>query len=79
MNRQIKEAILNKIKEYSRIFIFRHVRNDGDCVGATKGFKRILQLSFPEKEIYLIDKDTAQYLEFMGPEEIGRASCRERV
>ena len=28
-----------------------------------------MQLSFPEKEIYLIDGETAQYLEFMGPED----------
>ena len=69
MNREVKEQILQKIKEYDRIMIFRHIRNDGDCVGATKGLKRILQLSFPEKEIYLIDQDTAQYLEFMGPED----------
>ena len=54
MNREVKQQILNKIKEYNRIMLFRHVRNDGDCVGATKGMKRILQLSFPEKEIYLI-------------------------
>ena len=35
MNEEIKLQILNKIKEYDRIFIFRHVRNAGDCVGAT--------------------------------------------
>ena len=69
MNREVKQQILNKIKEYNRIMLFRHVRNDGDCVGATKGMKRILQLSFPEKEIYLIDTDLAKYLEFMGPED----------
>lgn len=69
MNREIKEKILQKIKEYDRIMIFRHVRNDGDCVGATKGLKRILQLTWPEKEIYLIDGETAKYLEFMGPED----------
>jgi len=69
MNFEIKQAILQKIKEYHRIFLFRHVRNDGDCVGATKGFKAILQDSFPEKEIYLIDAETAAYLEFMGPED----------
>jgi len=69
MNREVKEKILQKIKEYDRIMIFRHIRNDGDCVGATKGLKRILQLSFPEKEIYLIDEDTAEYLAFMGPED----------
>ena len=69
MNYEVKLAILNKIKEYDRIMLFRHVRNDGDCVGATKGMKRILQLTFPEKEIYLIDSDKAQYLEFLGPED----------
>ena len=69
MNFEVKQQILNKIKEYDRIMIFRHVRNDGDCVGATKGLKRILQLTFPEKEILLIDTETAAYLAFMGPED----------
>lgn len=69
MNLEIKQKILQKIKDYHRIMLFRHVRNDGDCVGATKGLKRILQLTWPEKEIYLIDADTAKYLEFMGPED----------
>lgn len=69
MNREIKLAILNKIEEYDRIMLFRHVRNDGDCVGATKGLKRIIQLTWPEKEVYLIDGETARYLEFMGPED----------
>ena len=69
MNQKIMETILQKIKEYHRIFIFRHVRNDGDCVGATKGLKAILQQTWPEKEVYLIDKDTSAYLAFLGPED----------
>jgi phosphoesterase RecJ-like protein len=69
MNETVKQQILQKIKEYDRIMLFRHVRNDGDCVGATKGLKRILQLTWPEKEVYLIDSETARYLEFMGPED----------
>ncbi len=69
MNENTKKAILDKIRDYDRIMIFRHVRNDGDCVGSTKGLKRIIQLTWPEKEVYLIDKDTAAYLEFMGPED----------
>jgi len=69
MSMELKQEILQKIREYDRIFIFRHVRNDGDCVGASKGLKSILRASFPEKEIYLIDEDTAAYLEFMGPED----------
>ena len=69
MNREVMELILNKIKENNRIMLFRHVRNDGDCVGATKGLKSIIQATWPEKEVYLIDGDTARYLEFMGPED----------
>lgn len=69
MNKEIMEKILQKIKEYDRIMIFRHVRNDGDCVGASKGLKTILKLTYPEKEVYLIDSDTAAYLEFLGPED----------
>lgn len=63
------ETILQKIVEYDRIMIFRHVRNDGDCVGASKGLKEIIQASFPLKQVYLIDRDTAKYLEFLGPED----------
>ena len=69
MNYEIKKQILDKIQEYSRIILFRHVRNDGDCVGATKGLKEILRLTWPEKEIYIIAAETAKYLEFMGPED----------
>ena len=69
MNYEIKLQILNKIKAYDRIMLFRHIRNDGDCVGATKGLKRIIELTWPEKEVHLIDADTAEYLRFMGPED----------
>jgi len=69
MNLEIMQQILQKIKEYDRIMLFRHIRNDGDCVGATKGLQRILRLTWPEKEIYLIDEDLAQYLAFLGPED----------
>ena len=69
MNHEIKLQILNKIKAYGRIMIFRHIRNDGDCVGASKGLKRMIQCTWPEKEVYLIDSDTAEYLKFLGPED----------
>lgn len=68
-NIEIMRTIFEKIKEYHRIMLFRHVRNDGDCVGATKGLKAIIQLTWPEKEVYLIDEDVAKYLEFLGPED----------
>ena len=36
---EVLQKIFDKIEEYDRIMLFRHVRNDGDCVGATKGLK----------------------------------------
>ena len=66
MNRPAMETILNKIKEYDRIMLFRHIRMDGDCTGATKGFKEILKLSFPEKEILLVDDQKSDFLAFLG-------------
>ena len=69
MNYETKKQILNKIKENQRIMLFRHIRNDGDCVGATKGLKRLIQCTWPEKEVYIVDADTAEYLKFLGPED----------
>ena len=69
MNYEVKQAILNKIKEYDTVMLFRHIRNDGDCVGATKGLKAVLQASFPEKKVYLIDSDRSEYLAFLGGED----------
>ena len=46
--------ILNKIKEYNRIIIHRHVRPDGDCMGCQMGLKYLLKNTFPEKEIYAV-------------------------
>ena len=65
-NLEKMQAILEKIKEYNRIMLFRHVRTDGDCVGATKGMKAILQASFPEKEIYIVDGQHSDFLAFLG-------------
>lgn len=69
MRQEILEKIFEKITEYDRIMLFRHIRSDGDCIGASKGLKAILQASFPEKEVYLIDSDQAAYLAFLGPED----------
>ncbi len=69
MNTEIKKSILEKIKEYDSIVLFRHIRNDGDCVGATKGLKEIIKASFPSKQVYLTDSEKAQYLAFLGPDD----------
>ena len=69
MSYEAKLAIFNKIKEYDRIFLFRHVRMDGDCTGATKGLQALLKASFPEKEIYLLDNQSSGYLAFLGEDD----------
>ena len=69
MKNESMQRILEKIKEYHRIIIFRHKRPDGDAVGATKGLREILRLTYPEKEIYLINNDFSDYVSFLGDED----------
>ena len=66
MSKQKMEQILNKIKEYDRIMLFRHKRIDGDCTGATKGLKEILKATYPHKEVYIIDNEQSDFLAFLG-------------
>lgn len=68
MNENMK-IVLNKIKEYDKIIIFRHFRPDGDAVGSTKGLAAILRLTYPEKKIYLQNEDHSGYLAFLGGED----------
>ena len=67
--KEIMTTILDKIKEYDKIILFRHFRPDGDATGSTKGLKRILQLTYPEKTVLLINNDYADYLKFLGTED----------
>ncbi len=67
--KEMVQKIFDRIKQYDRILIFRHFRPDGDAVGSTKGLQRMLQLTFPEKEIRLQNSDFAEYLAFLGEED----------
>ncbi len=69
MNITPAQRVLDTIKAYDRIIIFRHFRPDGDAVGSTRGLQRILQLSFPEKEVVLQNCDSSDYMSFLGDEE----------
>lgn len=69
MNTLAARQVLDEIKKYDKIIIFRHFRPDGDAIGSTKGLARILELSFPEKQIVLQNCDFSDYLAFLGPEE----------
>ena len=63
------QIILNKIKEYDSIIIFRHKRPDGDAVGSTNGLAEIIRASFENKKIYLASLDTSEFLAFLGSSE----------
>ena len=69
MNEDIKRSILDKIKAYDRIIISRHIRPDGDAVGSTLGFSKMLKASFPEKEILVACEDYSDYVAFLGKED----------
>ena len=69
MNINAARDVLETIKKYDKIIIFRHFRPDGDAVGSTKGLGRILQLTFPEKEVILQNCDFSDYLAFLGAED----------
>lgn len=64
MNLTVSNEILETIKSYDRIIIFRHKRPDGDAVGSTMGLAKILKLSYPEKDIRVINSDYSDYLSF---------------
>ncbi len=69
MNYDSMKAILDKIKAYDRIIIFRHTRPDGDAVGSSLGLRDILRLTYPEKEIYVNNSDYSDYVSFLGEED----------
>ncbi len=69
MNYEVKKQILDKIKEYNKIIIFRHKRPDGDATGSTKGLQRMLKLTYPEKQVLLQNADFADYMAFLGAED----------
>ncbi len=69
MNEQVKQTILDTIEQYRTIIISRHIRPDGDAVGSTMGLRHVLRDTYPEKNIYLVDDDFADYLAFCGGED----------
>ncbi len=69
MNDKLKKEIFQKINNYHRIILTRHIRPDGDSSGSTLGLREILRLTFPGKEIYLINSDYSDYIAFLGEED----------
>ena len=69
MSKEQMISILNKIKEYDKIVIFRHKRPDGDAVGSTKGLREILRLTYPQKQVLVVNNDRSDHMAFLGDED----------
>lgn len=48
-----KQKIVEAIKEHETIIIHRHVRPDPDAYGSQAGLAKIIQATFPEKQVFL--------------------------
>ncbi|MCM1043523.1 MAG: bifunctional oligoribonuclease/PAP phosphatase NrnA [Corallococcus sp.] len=69
MNKEIMQKVLDKIEQYDKIVITRHMRPDGDAIGSSKGLRGMLKLTYPQKDIRLINEDYSDYLAFLGGED----------
>lgn len=70
MNRDsVIKQIKNKIEEYKKIIIMRHIRPDGDAVGSSLGLREILKDNYPDKEITCLVNDYAMSLNFFAQED----------
>ncbi|MDD8048937.1 MAG: bifunctional oligoribonuclease/PAP phosphatase NrnA [Thomasclavelia sp.] len=55
--------IIEKIKSYNNIVIFRHQSPDYDAFGSSFGFYEILKATYPNKKIYLAGEFTSDLIE----------------
>lgn len=69
MKNEVMQMIFDRIAAADCIMLFRHVRVDGDCMGATKGMKEIIRETWPQKKVYIIDDEKSDYLAFLGPDD----------
>ena len=69
MNTEQMKAVLDKIKQYDKIVIFRHIRPDGDATGSTMGLRDIIRATYPEKDVRIINRDYGDYVAFLGNED----------
>lgn len=57
------ETVKELIQKYDRIIIHRHNNPDGDAYGSQLGLKRLIELNYPNKEVYAVgDTNVFQFL-----------------
>ncbi len=65
----ILQTIFDRIANADTIMLFRHIRVDGDCVGATKGMQELIRRTWPDKQVLIIDDEYSEYLAFLGEDD----------
>ncbi len=57
------KKIIDLIKQYNTIIIHRHKNPDGDALGSQLGLKRLIELNYPKKLVYVVgDENTFIFL-----------------
>lgn len=60
------EKVKSLITKYDRIIVHRHKNPDGDAYGSQMGLKRLIELNYPNKEVYAVgDENTFNFLGHM--------------
>ena len=59
------KAIMEKILEYDKIVISRHIRPDGDAAGSSGGLCGLLRASFPDKTVIVCNSDRSRKMGFL--------------
>ncbi|MCF7924909.1 MAG: bifunctional oligoribonuclease/PAP phosphatase NrnA [Candidatus Izimaplasma sp.] len=59
----MKETVIKLIEQYSTIIIHRHNNPDGDAYGSQLGLKHVIELNYPEKQVYAVgDENVFSFL-----------------
>ncbi|UVD81730.1 bifunctional oligoribonuclease/PAP phosphatase NrnA [Mycoplasma iguanae] len=56
--------IKKAIEKYDNIFIFHHIRPDGDCLGSQFGLKEMIEATYPDKKVFAVG-DSGGILNFL--------------
>ncbi|WP_017187761.1 DHH family phosphoesterase, partial [Alkalibacillus haloalkaliphilus] len=55
----MKTEIIKAINEYNTIIIHRHVRPDPDAYGSQVGLAKLIQGTYPNKDVYVVGEEDA--------------------
>ncbi|MDQ0160181.1 DHH family phosphoesterase [Alkalibacillus salilacus] len=53
----MQREIIQQIKQHSTIILHRHVRPDPDAYGSQVGLAKIIEVTYPEKQVYVVGEE----------------------